>query len=150
MRACVFLLCRCFLSWMWSTELDYLPDLLLHEQYDGCRMWSRICLPFRSTWDHPFFGGAIDAYSLCFFMCTIVCLFVFFIFSLGVVSLFSIYEFDCPFGIFRPSILCSYVPFNDIKLHNMIQSNISYFFVNKLHNLLHVLWTSLIHCIQII
>ena len=35
--------------------------------------------------------------------CTIVCLFVFFIFSHGVVSLFYIYEFDCPFGIFRPS-----------------------------------------------
>ena len=37
-------------------------------------------------------------------MCTIVCLFVFFIFNHGVVSLFSIYEFDCTFGIFRPSL----------------------------------------------
>ena len=34
--------------------------------------------------------------------CTIVCLFVLFIFSHGVVSLFSIYEFCCPSGIFRP------------------------------------------------
>ena len=40
---------------------------------------------------------------LCFVMCTIVCLFVFFIFSHGVFSLFSIYEFDCPSGVFRPS-----------------------------------------------
>ena len=40
---------------------------------------------------------------LCCVVCTIVCLFVFFIFSHGVVSLFSIYEFDCPYGIFRPS-----------------------------------------------
>ena len=39
---------------------------------------------------------------LCCVMCTIVCLFVFFIFIHGVVSLFSIYEFDCPSGIFRP------------------------------------------------
>ena len=40
---------------------------------------------------------------LCCVMCTIVCLFVLFIFSHGVVSLFSIYEFDCPSDIFRPS-----------------------------------------------
>ena len=40
---------------------------------------------------------------LCCVMCTIVCLFVFFCFSHGVVSLFSIYEVDCPSGIFRPS-----------------------------------------------
>ena len=39
---------------------------------------------------------------LCCVMCTIVCLFVFFIFSHGVVSLLSIYEFDCPSGMFRP------------------------------------------------
>ena len=31
------------------------------------------------------------------------CLFVLFSFSHGVVSLFSIYQFDCPSGIFRPS-----------------------------------------------
>ena len=40
---------------------------------------------------------------LCCIICTIVCLFVLFIFSHDVVSLFSIYEFDCPSGIFRPS-----------------------------------------------
>ena len=40
---------------------------------------------------------------LCCVMCTIVCLFVFFIFSHGAVSLFQISEFDCPFGSFRHS-----------------------------------------------
>ena len=40
---------------------------------------------------------------LCCVMYTIVCLFVLFIFNHDVVSLFSIYEFDCPSGIFRPS-----------------------------------------------
>ena len=41
-------------------------------------------------------------------MCTIVCLsicFFFFIFTHGVVSLFSIYEFVCTSGIFRPSFV---------------------------------------------
>ena len=42
---------------------------------------------------------------LCCVMCTIVCLFVILIFSHGVVSLFSIYEFDCLSGIFRPSFV---------------------------------------------
>ena len=42
---------------------------------------------------------------ICCLMCTIVCLFVFFIFSHGVVSLFSINDFDCPSGIFRHSLL---------------------------------------------
>ena len=34
-------------------------------------------------------------------LCTIICLFFFFFDSYGVVSLFSIYEFDCPSGVFR-------------------------------------------------
>ena len=42
---------------------------------------------------------------LCCVMCTTICLFVFIIFSHGVVSLFSIYEFDCPSGIFRLSFI---------------------------------------------
>jgi len=24
--------------------------------HDGCRMWSKICLPFRSTWFHLWFS----------------------------------------------------------------------------------------------
>ena len=66
-----------------------------------------ICLLFRSTCrDHPSFwwGSCCLFFSFLYcVMCTIVCLFVFFIFSHGVVSLFSIYDFDCPSGIFRPS-----------------------------------------------
>ena len=46
-------------------------------------------------------------------MCTIVCLFDLFIFSHGVVSLFSIYEIDCPSGIFRPSLLSDMI---DVRL----------------------------------
>ena len=40
---------------------------------------------------------------LCCVLCSIVCLFVFLSLSHVIVSLFSIYEFDCPFGIFRAS-----------------------------------------------
>jgi len=54
--------------------------------------------------------------SYCFFfsflycvMCTIVCLFFLFIFSHGVVSLLSIYEFDCPSDIFRSSFNSTYI-----------------------------------------
>ena len=48
------------------------------------------------------FGEVRVAYSIVFYVvCTIICLFVFYFLSLGVVSLFSIYEFECPFGIFR-------------------------------------------------
>ena len=35
-------------------------------------------------------------------LCSIISLFVYFFYSHGVVSLFPIYEFQCPFGIFRP------------------------------------------------
>ena len=75
-------------------------------------MWSRICLPLPDHLISPLvFGGVCVAYSLflCCVMCAIVCLFVFFIFSHGVVSLFSIYEFDCPSGIFRPCFLVDFI-----------------------------------------
>ena len=52
------------------------------------------------------FGGVRVVYSLVFYVVSCVLLFVclsFFILSHGVVSLFSIYEFDCSSGIFRPS-----------------------------------------------
>ena len=53
-------------------------------------------------------------------MCSIVCLFVFFIFSHGVVRIFSIYVFDCPSGIFRSSLLRNYnpLPFHECDLPN--------------------------------
>ena len=53
---------------------------------------------------------------LCCVICTIVFLFVFFIFSHGVVSLFQIYEFDCPFDIFRLSF-CSTISERSIHLN---------------------------------
>ena len=58
-----------------------------------------------------FFDGVRVAYSLVFYvvMCTFVCLLVFMIFSHGVVILFSIYEFDCPSGIVRPSFMTEVV-----------------------------------------
>ena len=52
------------------------------------------------------FGGVRVVYSLVFCVVSCVLLFIclsFFICSHGVVSLFSIYEFDCPSGTFRPS-----------------------------------------------
>ena len=67
---------------------------------------------------------------------TIVCLFVLFIFSHGVVSLFSIYEFDSPFGIFRPSLssfclcLCRS---EESSLLNFIDFNILSFDVISAH-----------------
>ena len=39
---------------------------------------------------------------ICCVLCTIICLFVFFFFSHFIVSLFSIYEFDCPAVLFSP------------------------------------------------
>ena len=52
------------------------------------------------------FGGVRLDYSLVFYVVPCVlffCLFAFFIFRHGDVSLFSIYEFDCPSGIFHLS-----------------------------------------------
>ena len=56
------------------------------------------------------FGGVRVAKSLVFYVVSSVLLFVcvflfFFIFSHGVVNLFSIYEFDSLSGIFRPSFM---------------------------------------------
>ena len=58
--------------------------------------WSSCCLVFS---------------FLCCVMCAIICLFVFFIFSHGVVSLYSIYEFDSPSVFISPlfSVILSYI-----------------------------------------
>ena len=56
--------------------------------------------------EHQSFVGVRVAQSVVFygfFLCTIVCLLVFFFFSHGVVSLFLTNEFESPFGIFRLS-----------------------------------------------
>ena len=61
----------------------------------------RIHMTIPSFW----WGSCCLVFSfLCFVFCTIIYLAVcLFIFSHGVVSLFSIYEFDCLSGIFRSS-----------------------------------------------
>ena len=58
----------------------------------------------------PVFGGFRVAQSLVFYVVSCVLLFGclgFFIFSHNVVSLFSIYEFDCSSDIFHPSFQVS-------------------------------------------
>ena len=63
---------------------------------------------------------------LCYVMGTIVCLFVFFIFRHGVVSVFWFFsEFECPSGIFRPSFnaLCI---FFSVKTITYNLTNIQY------------------------
>ena len=60
---------------------------------------------------------------LCCVMCTIVCLFIFFILSHGVVSLFSIYEFDCSAGIFRPFFSNHKKPLNNRLLGDLGQAD---------------------------
>ena len=53
------------------------------------------------------------------YYCLSVCLF--FIFNHDVVSLFSIYEFDCPSGIFRPSYIALTSVFDKIKRWTFIE-----------------------------
>ena len=52
---------------------------LIGEYHDGCLIWSRICLPFRSTWDHSQFLVGFVLLSLqflCSVLFTIICLFL--------------------------------------------------------------------------
>ena len=82
-----------------------------------------------------FWWGSCCLFSILFFsflccvMCTIVCLFVSFILSHGVVSLFLISEFDCPSGILRPSFtMFVYTAFVLIILRkDNLVSSISYY-----------------------
>ena len=64
------------------------------------------------------FCGVRGAYSLIFYVVSCVLLFVFFIFSHGVVSLFSIYEFDCPSGIFCPPFMTCTQICNMVKIYS--------------------------------
>ena len=69
-----------------------------HVEHDLLTLLEHLRSPPSFWWG----SGCLFFSFLCGVMCTIVCLFVLFIFSHGVVSLFSIYEFDCPIGICRP------------------------------------------------
>ena len=86
--------------WSWNRTFVNISDAITNwftvMEYPFHR-WYRICslrhnynpLPFSRIWPTELF--------------TIICLLVFFFFSHGVVSLFFIYEFEYPSGIFRPS-----------------------------------------------
>ena len=67
-------------------------------------------------------GSCCSVFSfLCCFLCTIIFLFVFFIYIHGVVSLFSIFEFHRSSGIFRSSFhacSCEILRFNYLKSLN--------------------------------
>ena len=89
-----------------STELDYLFVITWatwrepHVEHWGSADPSRAPEITPSFW----WSSCCLAFSfLCRILCTIIGLFVFLFFSHGVVSLFSIYEFEYPSGIFRPS-----------------------------------------------
>ena len=63
----------------------------------------------------PVFGRVRFAKSLVFYVVSLyfICFFVFLLFRHGVVSLFSIYEFDSSSGIFRPSFISIFNNFQD-------------------------------------
>ena len=74
--------------WMSHVEQDLLtlPEHLRSPSF----WWGSCCLVFS-------FLGCV--------LCTIVCLFVFFFSHHDFVTLFLVYEFECPSGIFRPSFI---------------------------------------------
>ena len=102
--------------------------------------WGSCCLVFR---------------FLCCVLYTIICLFAFLFFSHGVVSLFSIFEFDCSSVIFRPSfiiirsqivILCKYIIFKKGIILSFLPSFLppSPFIHSFLYSFIHFLLADLI------
>ena len=74
----------------------------------GATCGARSAYPSRESEMTPIclWGSCCLLFSfLCCVLWTIICLFVFFLFSHGVVSFYYIYEFGCPSGIFRPSLI---------------------------------------------
>ena len=68
--------------------LDLSPGLL-QNQCNGCHMWCRACLPFRSTWIHTGFsrGSCCSIFSvLCSILYIIDCPFVLFLWTLHSLS----------------------------------------------------------------
>ena len=75
--------------------------------------WGSRCLVFR---------------FLCCGFCAIICLFVFlFVAMHGVVSLYSINEFDCPSGIFRPSFVRELYVFSVCSLKKLASNTLFFF-----------------------
>ena len=89
-------------------RIEYLPDLLSLKQYDGATCGAGSAYPSgapeitpRFWWD----SCCLFFSFLCCIMCTIGCLFVFFIFSHGVVSLFRFMSLTVPLVSFVPLLL---------------------------------------------
>lgn len=91
---------------MWPSTYNFLPGLYLHEQHYRCHIWIRFAYP---TGTHEitstFKWGSSCSVSILisFVLNNIVCLFLVglvFLFTYGIISFFSTYEFRCPIGIF--------------------------------------------------
>ena len=94
-------------------------------RHAGATCWAgsayRFGAPASETTPSFCWGSCCLVFSfLCCVICTIIFLFVFFILSHGVVSLFSIYEFDCNANIFCPSFIVIVTNYwNELKFwHN--------------------------------
>ena len=77
-------------------------------QVPPCHTWSRICLSFRSTWDHLWFLEGFDLLSLwcsmlCFFALLFACLSFLHLSLCMLWRCHFIFNFECFFGIFHLS-----------------------------------------------
>lgn len=114
-------------------------------QHDGCHMWNRIYLPFRCIRDHPKFWLVFQ--FLCCVLCGVVCLFVFFLSTMTVSVYLSIYECDCPSGIFRSAFIIINNPKHNTNVDKLIHFVIhkrTKGLVNITHNCHSIAWESYI------
>ena len=90
-------------------------------QCDGCRMWGRICLPFRSTWCHSQFYERIQALVFCCFdvdFHNCICL-LFFYFGLAVLLTLWFFFIDASVLLCRCLLFLQFkiilVTYNDVR-----------------------------------
>ena len=69
--------------------------MFLHEQHKPCHIWSSICLPFQSTWDHLWFLVGLYVAQSGFFLCFNVCMVVYHLLLSWCCCLFYLYGFEC-------------------------------------------------------
>ena len=99
-----YLILTSFHSSLWQVPIcltcDVMNTLVPHVEQDLLTLPAHLRSPL-------VFGGVCVSYSLVFYVVSCVLLFVCLSFSFlaMVLCLFSIYEFDCPSGIFRPSFI---------------------------------------------
>jgi hypothetical protein len=98
--------------YLWYISTIKTCNISLSSMYDGCHMWSRNSLPFRSTRFHPGFSVVRVARSLVF--CAMSCISLF----------FSLLYFCWPLG---------YLSFFDLWLifTPLVSSNFSHIFCKK-------------------